>query len=129
MLALAVALCGCATAPDDAMEAPLAAAGDATRGREIFISRDGGHCVLCHAVPGVAVAGDLGPQLGRIGARYSAAELRLRVADISRVRPLAAMPTFHRVENLTRVAPSYKGKPVLSGQQVEDVVAYLVTLR
>jgi len=111
------------------METPLAPAGDAARGREVFISREGGHCVLCHAVPGVEVAGDIGPQLGQIGSRYTAAQLRLRIADISKVRPLAAMPTFHQAQGLTRVAPVYAGKPVLSGQQVEDLVSYLGTLR
>ena len=111
------------------METPLAPAGDAARGRQVFVSREGGHCVLCHAVPGVDVAGDVGPQLAQAGSRFSAAQLRLRIADISRVRPLAAMPTFHRTQGLTRVAPAFAGKPVLSGQQVEDLVAYLGTLR
>jgi sulfur-oxidizing protein SoxX len=53
----------------------------------------------------------------------------LRVADITRVNPAAVMPTFHRVEGMVRVAPEYRGKPALTGQQVEDVVAWLVTLK
>ena len=122
-------LAACATVPDDVMEAPLAPAGDAARGREVFLSREGGHCVLCHAVPGVEVAGDVGPQLGQIGARLTPAQLRLRIADVSRVRPLAAMPAFHRTQDLKRVASPYAGKTVLTGQQVEDLVAYLGTLR
>jgi sulfur-oxidizing protein SoxX len=126
---LVLAACAVPAAHDDAMETPLAAAGDAARGREVFVAREGGHCVLCHAVPGVDVAGDVGPPLTHAGSKFTPAQLRLRVADISRVRPLAAMPTFHRTENLTRVAASYQGKPVLSGQQVEDLVAYLSTLR
>jgi sulfur-oxidizing protein SoxX len=64
-----------------------------------------------------------------VGSRFTPAQLRLRVADISRVKPGAAMPSFHRVEGLIRVAPEYAGRPVLDGQQVEDVVAWLGTLR
>jgi sulfur-oxidizing protein SoxX len=111
------------------MEMKLAPTSDAGRGREVFVSRDGGHCVLCHAAPGVATAGNVGPPLDGVGARLTPAQLRLRVADITRVNPDAAMPAFHRTDGLLRVAPAYSGKPVLSGQQVEDVVAYLGTLR
>ena len=87
-LCLSVFICGllgCAAQPADRME-PLAAPGDATRGREVFVSREGGHCVLCHAVPGVDVAGDVGPALAGVGARLDAGQLRLRVADITRVK-------------------------------------------
>ena len=119
---------GCATIPSDGL-APLAAPGDAARGREVFVSRDGGHCVLCHAVPGVASAGDIGPSLGGVGGRLDAARLRLRVADITRVKPDATMPSFHRTEGLHRVASRYAGQPALSAQQVEDLVAYLGTLK
>ena len=129
MLAVAVLANACAAPPrTDAME-PLAPAGDAARGRETFVAREGGHCVLCHAIPGVALAGDVGPPLAGVGARLSPGQIRLRIADITRVNPQATMPTFHRVENLTRVAPQYAGKPALSGQQVEDLVAFLGTLR
>lgn len=114
---------------NDSMEAPLAAAGDPARGREVFVSREGGHCVLCHSVTGVSVAGDVGPSLAAVGSRLSAAQIRLRIADISRVNPDAVMPAFHRTEGLTRVAASYAGKPALSGQQVEDLVAWLGALR
>jgi L-cysteine S-thiosulfotransferase len=121
---------GCAALPSaDEMRTPLAPAGDALRGREVFVSREGGHCVLCHAVPGVASAGDIGPSLGGVGARLNAAQLRLRIADITRVKPDATMPSFHRTEGLNRVASRYAGQPALSAQQVEDLVAYLGTLR
>ena len=119
---------GCAAT--DGMDRALSAtAGDAGRGKDVFVARDGGHCVLCHAAPGVATAGNVGPSLDGVGARLSPAQLRLRVVDITLVRPDAAMPAFHRTEGLARVAPAAVGKPVLSGQQVEDVVAYLGTLR
>ena len=65
----------------------------------------------------------------RIGARLSPAQIRLRIADISRVNPDAVMPAFHRTEGLNRVASAYAGKPALTGQQVEDIVAWLGTLR
>jgi L-cysteine S-thiosulfotransferase len=122
---------GCATKPAvvEPYLAALAAAGDPARGREVFVSREGGHCVLCHAAPGVAIAGDVGPPMAGIGARYTVPQLRLRVADITQLRRESVMPTFHRTEGLERVAPELRGKPALSAQQVEDVVAYLSTLR
>ena len=113
----------------DSIDTPFAPSADAARGREVFVSREGGHCVLCHSVPGVALAGDVGPSLAGVGSRLSPGQIRLRIADISRVKPDALMPAFHRTEGLTRVASNYAGKPVLSGQQVEDLVAWLGTLR
>ena len=112
-----------------AMPEPFAPSGDAGRGREVFVSRDEGHCILCHGAPGVETFGNVGPSLAGIGSRFTVAELRLRVADITQVRPGAAMPTFHRTEAMVRVAPQYEGRPALSGQQVEDVVAWLATLK
>ena len=111
------------------MSQPLGASGDAARGREVFVSRDGGHCVLCHAAPGVDVAGNLGPPLAGVGARLTPAQIRLRIADITRVKPDAAMPSFHRMQGLDRVASGYADRPVLDGRQVEDLVAFLGTLK
>jgi sulfur-oxidizing protein SoxX len=122
---LALFLGGCAHVE---RVAPLAAAGDPVRGREVFISREGGHCILCHRAPGVAAAGNVGPPLGGIGSRLDAAQVRGRIADITKVYPDSVMPTFHRTEGMVRVAPQYAGKPVLDAQQVEDLVAYLGTL-
>ena len=124
-----LASCGTVPAMRDSIETPLAPVSDAARGREVFVSREGGHCVLCHAVPGVSVAGDVGPPLAGVGSRLSAGQIRLRIADISRVNPDAVMPAFHRTEGLTRVASNYAGKTALTGQQVEDLVAWLGTLR
>jgi L-cysteine S-thiosulfotransferase len=126
---VAIAACESPAPHDDELIKPFAAAGDAERGREIFIARDGGHCVLCHAAPGIEVAGNVGPSLAGVGSRLTVGQLRLRVADMARVKPDAAMPSFHRLEGLARVAPEYAGRPVLDGQQVEDVVAWLATLR
>jgi sulfur-oxidizing protein SoxX len=120
-LAAVVFLGGCAST--------LPPPGDPVRGREVFVSREGGHCVLCHQVAGFATAGNVGPALDGIGTRLTAAELRLRVADITKVYPDSVMPTFHRTEGMTRVARAFEGKPVLDAKQVEDVVAWLGTLR
>ena len=123
-------LAGCAGVErPDAIETPLAAVGDPARGREIFVSREGGHCVLCHSVPGVSAAGNVGPPLAGVGSRLTPGQIRLRVSDITRVNPDAVMPTFHRVEGMQRVAPSYSGRPALDAQQVEDLVAWLGTLK
>ena len=109
--------------------APLAPPGDAARGRALFATRDEARCILCHAAPGVEGGGDVGPALSGVGARLTAEQIRLRIADITRVNPEAVMPTFHRTEGMVRVAPRFAGKPVLSGTQVEDLVAWLATLR
>jgi len=117
---------------DDGIPEPLAsAAGDSARGRSLILARDPANCVLCHAIPDAALrfAGDVGPPLGGVGARLSVAQLRLRVADILRVHPSTIMPSYYRVEGLSRVAPTYAGKPILTAPEIEDVVAYLATLR
>lgn len=103
--------------------------GDAARGERIFATREGGHCVLCHAVPGAAQAGNVGPSLAGVGSRLDAGQLRLRIVDITRVNPQAVMPAFHRTQGLNRVVADRAGKPLLEAQQVEDLVAYLGTLR
>jgi sulfur-oxidizing protein SoxX len=124
-------LMGCASPVGqrtDALYTPLAGAGDALRGREVFMQREQGHCVLCHAVPGAERAGNVGPSLAGVGSRLTPAQIRLRIADITRVYPDSVMPTFHRTEGLVRVAPPLRGKPALEGQQVEDLVAWLSTL-
>ncbi len=116
----------------DGIPEPLAATtGDAARGRALIIARDAANCVLCHAVPDPAVrfAGDVGPSLAGIGARLNAAQLRLRVADNLRVNPTSAMPSYYKVAGLAGVAAQYAGKPILTAAEVEDVVAYLATMR
>lgn len=125
LLAVAFLAGACASGGNPA----LAPQGDPARGREVFVSREAGHCVLCHAAPGVPTAGNVGPALGGIGSRLTAAEIRLRVADITQVHPDSVMPTFHRTEGLRRVSRVHEGKPVLDRQQLEDVVAWLATLK
>lgn len=114
----------------DAIPLPLAPEpGDPARGRSVVVNRDIGTCTLCHAVPGEALAGNLAPALAGVGARLTPAQLRLRVADSTRVSPDTPMPAYYRTEGLTQVAAAYRGKTILSAQQVEDVVAYLATLK
>lgn len=84
--------------------------------------------MLCHAVPGERVFGNLAPTLAGVGSKLTAAQLRLRVADSTRLNPETPMPAYFRTEGLKQVAAAYRGKTLLSAQQVEDVVAYLATL-
>jgi sulfur-oxidizing protein SoxX len=116
----------------DAIPAPLAdAPGDAARGRAIVINRQVGLCLLCHSgpFPEEKLQGTLAPSLAGAGARWSEGQLRLRIVDASRLNPDTIMPPYYRTEGLTRVAPAFAGKPVLSAEQIEDVVAFLATLR
>ena len=114
----------------DAILKPLGSEpGNAARGRSIVVNRDQGGCLLCHAVPGEQLSGNIAPTLAGAGAKLSSAQLRLRVADSTRVNPNTPMPAYYRTEGLTQVAAAYRGKPILSAQQVEDVVAYLATLK
>jgi L-cysteine S-thiosulfotransferase len=114
----------------DAIPKPLTAEpGDAARGRSIVVNRDQGSCTLCHEVPGEMRFGNIAPPLTGVGAKLSPGQLRLRVADSSRVNPETPMPSYYRTEGLRQVAAAYRGKPILSAQQVEDVVAFLATLK
>lgn len=121
-----------AAAPDatDTLDQPLAAtAGDAQRGRGVFVAREGGHCVVCHTVSGILPAGNVGPALDGIGQRLTPGQIRLRIVDITRVKADAVMPAFFRNEGLVRVAPEYLGKTLLDTRQVEDLVAFLGSLK
>lgn len=119
------------TVTGDAIPVPLVQTpGDSARGRTVMAGRDA-NCLLCHAVPesGERFMGNLAPPLSGVGARLSAAQLRLRVVDQSRLNRDTVMPSYYRVSGLTRVAEAYRGKPILTAQQIEDVVAYLQSLR
>ena len=116
----------------DAIPASLTGApGDAPRGRAIVTNRTTGLCLLCHSgpFPEQTFQGDLAPDLKGAGARWSEGQLRLRIVDSSRVNPATIMPSYYRIDGLARVAPAWRGKPVLTADQIEDVVAFLVTLR
>ena len=124
-------LVGSASASDAIPSSLTGAAGDAAAGRKIVLDRHVGLCLLCHSgpFPEERFQGDLAPSLAGVGARLSAGQIRLRIVDASRVNPQTIMPAYFRTEGLTRVAPSQRGKTVLSAQQIEDVVAFLVTLK
>ena len=116
----------------DAIPAPLTAApGDAARGRAIVADRQRGLCLLCHRgpFPEERFQGTLATDLAGAGARWSEGQLRLRVVDAKRLDPDTPMPSYHRVDGLSGVAPAFRGKPVLDAQAIEDVVALLRTLR
>ena len=116
----------------DGFAAPLAAArGDPARGREIAASRQAGLCVLCHALPAgdARFQGNLAPDLAGVGSRLGAAQLRQRLVDPARSNPDTVMPAYTRTEGLPRVAQAQAGRPILSAQQIEDVVAWLETLK
>ena len=116
----------------DAIPASLTgSAGDPARGRAIVASRQTGFCLLCHSgpFPEERFQGTLAPDLGGTGARWSEGQLRLRLVDGTRLNPATIMPSYYRIEGLQRVAPAWRGKPVLTAEQIEDVVAVLATLR
>jgi len=117
---------------DDAIPAPLTGQpGDAARGRAIVANRQVGLCVLCHGgpFPELRFHSDLAPDLTGVGSRMSEGRLRLRVVDAGHANPQTIMPSYYRVDGLTRVTPALRGKPLLDAGQIEDVVAYLMTLK
>lgn len=116
---------------DDAIPVSLSGRpGDPERGRAIVVNRQN-TCVLCHSGPFAEqkFQGDLAPNLAGTGSRWTKRQLRLRMVDASRFNPATIMPSYYRVDGLERVGPAWNGKPILSAEQVEDVVAYLGTLR
>jgi sulfur-oxidizing protein SoxX len=104
--------------------------GDVTRGRALVVDRTS-TCILCHngPFPEQKFQGDLAPGLGGTGSRWSEGQLRLRLVDASRLNAATIMPSYYRVEGLDRVSAAWRGKPILSAEQIEDIVAYLTSLR
>ena len=114
----------------DSIPASLTGAkGDPARGRAIVANRQVGLCLLCHSgpFPEERFQGDLAPDL-RSAARLSAAEIRQRLVDPAKINPQTIMPSYYRTQGLNRVAPAFRGKPLLNAQQIEDVIAYLRSL-
>ena len=105
-------------------------AGDPAKGRGWVIHRKLGNCLACHVIPGNhPYMGKIGPTLIGVASRYSEAQLRLRVVNAKALNKDSLMPAFYRVKGLHRVHKSFKGKTILSAQQVEDIVSYLMTLK
>lgn len=116
----------------DAIPAPLTGRrGDPDRGRAIVVSRQTGLCLLCHSgpFPEEPFQGTLAPDLRGVGSRWSEGQLRLRIVDPGRLNPETIMPSYYRTDHLRQVGRVWQGRPVLTAEQVEDVVAFLTTLR
>ena len=124
--------CVVAHAANDAIDTPLTdVPGDAARGRAVVVNRQLGLCLLCHTgpFPEEHFQGNIAPDLSGAGARLSEGQLRLRMVDSRRINPQSLMPAYRRSDGLQRVGAAWKDKAVLSAQQVEDVVAFLRTLK
>ena len=116
-----------------AINAPLGGLkGDAKRGKQISIDPEKGSCLNCHAmpIPEESFHGNIGPSLIGIASRLTEGELRLRVVDEKQINPETVMPGYYRhPKHFNLVAEDYEGKTYLTAQEVEDVVAYLLTLK
>lgn len=116
---------------DGIPEAIGGASGDAERGRALILGRESANCVVCHALPDprARFSGNLGPALDGVARKLTIAQLRLRVVDHMRLNPKTIMPSYYRIEGFDQVAGAYRGKPILEAEQIEDIVAYLATLK
>ena len=138
---LALVVAGCAGGADtvveyhvvgDSIPASLTGArGDPARGRAVVVNRSVGLCLLCHSgpFPEERFQGTIGPNLAGTGARLTEGQIRFRIVDAARLNPGTIMPPYYRTNGLTRVVPAFTGRSVLTAEQVEDVVAFLSTLR
>jgi sulfur-oxidizing protein SoxX len=106
-------------------------AGDPAKGREVAINRKKGNCLACHImpIPEQSFHGEIGPDLNGIAGRYNEGELRLRVVDAKVLNPDTIMPAYYRSDGFHRVLKDFQGKTLLSAQEVEDIIAYLQTLK
>lgn len=115
---------------DAQLESFAPSAGDALRGKAIVVSRQTGLCLLCHSgpFPEERFQGNLAPDLGLSAAKLSAAQLRERIIDPSRFNSATIMPAYYRTEGFYRVGSKWSGQTMLTAQEIEDVVAFLLTL-
>lgn len=103
---------------------------DPERGQAIMIDREGGNCLGCHAAPlDAEFFGTTGPDLAGVGSRLTAAQIRLRLVDPKVINPMTMMPAYFKSEGLHRVRRDFIGQSVLSAQAIEDIVAYLASLK
>jgi L-cysteine S-thiosulfotransferase len=106
--------------------------GDAANGRKVAVDRGKGNCLACHKmpIPEEEFPGELGPSLEKVGKKFSEGKLRFRIINIQLLNPRSLMPPFYKKpEELNRVVERYQGHTILTAQEVEDVVAYLMTLK
>jgi sulfur-oxidizing protein SoxX len=116
----------------DAIMQPLSnAKGDPARGAALISDRHRGLCTLCHSgpFPDPHLQGTLAPDLTGVGARLSESQIRLRVVDMKRLAPDTIMPSYYRIAEGEGVAAGWRGKPILTAPDIEDIVAYLATLK
>ena len=117
----------------DAIAAPLTGRpGDPARGAALVPDRQKSLCILCHSGPfaNPHLQGNLSPDLAGVGGRLSEGQIRLRIVDMKRLNPATIMPSYYRVDDGDRrVAAAWRGKPVLAAEEIEDIVAYLATLK
>lgn len=104
--------------------------GNPERGRAIVVSRQTGLCLLCHngPFPEERFQGNLAPELKASAARLNAPQLRARIVNAAHFNPQTIMPAYYQTSHLNRVAPKFAGQTILNGQEIEDVVAFLMTL-
>lgn len=106
--------------------------GDPVNGRKVSIHRGKGNCLACHQmpIPEEEFHGEIGPPLAGVGSRYDAGQLRLRIVNMQEINPGTLMPPFYKhPDQFSRVSKQYQGRTILTAQEVEDVVAYLMTLK
>jgi sulfur-oxidizing protein SoxX len=142
VMLVSVALCGTAARAEDGLR-PFTVVGDAipasltgergdpARGKAIVLNRQVGLCLLCHSgpFPEERFQGNMAPDLKGAGSRWSEGALRLRLVDARRLNPDTIMPPYYVVDGMNRVSRSFRGKPILTAEQIEDVVAFLATLK
>jgi len=104
--------------------------GDPKKGLKTAVNRKKGNCLACHTIPNVKQAdhGEIGPPLMGVAKRYKEGELRLRLVNPKKLNPDSIMPSYYRTSGYTRVQKKWKGKTIISAQDVEDILAYLKTL-
>jgi sulfur-oxidizing protein SoxX len=137
LAALAILLCGASPLvayriDGDGIDASLTGQpGDPVRGRQIVADRQLGTCLLCHSgpFPEPHLQGNIAPPLDGVGSRLIASQIRLRLVDSGKLNPNTIMPAYYVVDGLNRVGRPWQGRPLLDQGQIEDVVAFLMTLR
>ncbi len=106
--------------------------GNPANGRKVAIHRGKGNCLACHQmpIPEEEFHGEVGPPLDGIASRYDEGQLRLRIVNMQELNPGTLMPPFYKhPDQFNRVSKKYQGRTILTVQEVEDVVAYLMTLK
>ncbi|MEP6824668.1 MAG: sulfur oxidation c-type cytochrome SoxX [Ramlibacter sp.] len=111
--------------------ATAAAQGDPQRGRAIVANRQASMCLLCHSgpIPEERFQGNLAPDLAGAGSRNTEAQLRQRIADSRSLNPQSIMPRYFATGGLSQVGTQWREKTIFTQQQLDDVVAYLATLK